>query len=403
MRRLTFSLLILFTLLVFMPVGVQAQDDTAFPVIVGDVESESLEVVQTYMVTQDRDLLADDVTFVSEILFEPVVGRDALLRSPTILFGDAFTDVVISPRQYIVAEDTVVVEFDFTGVNTGTYRSLPPTDIAAYVLMVGIYTVADGQITNIRQYYDSSDLQAQLGYPPYTGVRPVPLQILEPDQVDDIVDNPDAFYDTDVSVQGSYGEPVGQHGFTFWDEDFIDIGQEGLLVLDASGQGLDFTPVEGTTLTVSGTVREFDRAALEADLGYALTAQALENYENFTVLLADSATNLDDVETLGNIEAAPSAFYGQVVTVEGRIGEAVGANAFVLYEDQLIGVGGEVMAFSTAIDPMVSANERVQVTGIVRPLVIDFIETEIDQELTNDMFDDYDLPALIVQEMTVLE
>ena len=407
MRLLSTIMLALF--LVFSMSGAvlaqEAQTNTTDPIIVGNQDAESLQVVQSYFETMDSNLLAEDVSYFDEQSIQAIEGRDMLTQSPTFMYGDSFTEQQLTPLRYIVTEDVVVVEYTFVGRNTGSYATLPATNQLVSVPTVGIYHVEDGQITGIREYMDSDDLYTQLGYPAYTGVQPVaPFTLPEPNAVDDIVDNPPAFYGQEVTIEGGFGEMVGPNAFTLWDEDFIDIGQEGLLVLAASDGAFDFTPVEETMLRVTGTVYEYDRASLEGTVGYALDEGTFTDYQNFTVLVASEIANMDNVDTLANVDQQPESFYGQTVTLEGHIGDTVGDSAFVLFRDQLVGVGGRVLVIAPDFDPATVENNQVQATGVVQPVDAPTIVTETGLTLDENLLSDYqDWTALIANEVMSVE
>ena len=407
----TFSMLVMALLLVFSASSAIAQDtqqqneaaqDTE-PIIAGDVNSESLAVVRNYLQTLDTELLAEDVTYTGERAFGTVQGRDFVTQTPTFFYGDAFSDRQVDVMSYIVADNTVAAELNFIGMNTGAYATLPATGMAVNVPMVMIFRVDNGQIISIRQYFDAEALYSQLGYPAYTGVAPLPGEINQPNNVDDIVHNSEFYYGQEVTVQGAYGEPVGQNAFTFWDQDLIDLGQEGVLVISRTGEGFDFPAVADATLQVTGVVQPYNRADLENEVGYALDDPAFQDYEEFTVLIADEVTVVDEVETIPDVEANAEAFYGQTVTLEGSVGDPVGEQAFVLFEDQLIGVGGRVLVVQPDLDAATFDAEAVRVTGTVQPLDVETLQNESGVTLDPNLLAEYqDLPVLIADDISLI-
>jgi hypothetical protein len=97
--------------------------------------------------------------------------------------------------------------------------------------------------------------------------------------VDDLARDPDRFVGKTVTVTGEVGEVLGRRAhtaFTLEDEDFLF--DESVLVIgdrpEASAAGQGGLPlIEESQVRVTGTVRYFDRTALERDLGLTLSPE----------------------------------------------------------------------------------------------------------------------------------
>ena len=178
MNRLRFQLpvLVLAVLLgAVLAVSVMAQETTTpAPVVIGDANAESLQVVQSYLDTRDPNLLAEDIAYYEPGVAGPITSRGVITQTESLLYNQAFTDTASVPIRYIVADEGfVIVEMEFTGLNTGPYLQQPATDREVLIPMVGVYLVETGQIIEARLYYDTNELYTQLGYGVGPGVAGV--------------------------------------------------------------------------------------------------------------------------------------------------------------------------------------------------------------------------------------
>lgn len=390
-----------------------AQDNTTMgnATVVGDSNSEALQVVQNYLQSHDPNLLAEDAQFFDRTYAEPLVGRGSI-ETQDELFGPAFTNVAIDPLRFVVADSTVVAEYQFQGTNAGPYRANEATNMNVSFPVVSIFQVENGQITDVQRYYDAQAVNMQLGYAPYAGTAfgsaPVAEPVVTEETISNVADYPDQFYNREVTIDGLVGEGVGAHGFILYERDLL--GTDDVLVIDRSEQRTDFIQLPDVRVRVSGTVQQFDLANLESDLGVDLddaTYSDITNRygENLPVLLADSITNLDHVSYIQNILDNPEAFSGKQVGFGGRVGEAVSNQAGFIYEDALvdadrilvIGSSADVFDFTTMDDQLVEVN------GTVRNFVLTDIENEFGLDLDDNLFADYQGPVVVADSITPVE
>ena len=144
------------------------------PVIIGNAQSEEAQVALRYLENPDVTLLAETVTYRDWTQAQPLTLRDDIV-GPANLLNSAFSDHEITIKRVIIAENTVVVEYDFTGVHTGTFLGAEPTGQTVTVEMVAIFEVEDGLITRIDVYYDAATLARALGFtlqPPGAALGP---------------------------------------------------------------------------------------------------------------------------------------------------------------------------------------------------------------------------------------
>jgi steroid delta-isomerase-like uncharacterized protein len=75
----------------------------------------------------------------------------------------AFPDQRHENARFHAARDSVIVEFDLLGTNTGPLYGLPATGSAFRVPVVAVFFFDGERITNERIYFDSASLLAQIG------------------------------------------------------------------------------------------------------------------------------------------------------------------------------------------------------------------------------------------------
>lgn len=101
------------------------------------------------------------------------VARGELLPGPEAYKEDyfrwreAFPDGEVKVTKVIVQDDWAVVEFINRGTQTGPLRSslgtFPPSGKFMQVRYCSVMRVADGQVVEGRDYYDSASIARQLG------------------------------------------------------------------------------------------------------------------------------------------------------------------------------------------------------------------------------------------------
>lgn len=106
--------------------------------------------------------------------------------------------------------------------------------------------------------------------------------------VDDLAHDPDAFVGKTVTVTGEVGEVLGRRShtaFTLEDEDFI--ADESVLVIGSrpTGREGELPLIEDDRVRVTGTVRRFDRAALERELGLTLSPDLYASWRGRPVIV----------------------------------------------------------------------------------------------------------------------
>ena len=241
---------------------------------------------------------------------------------------------------------------------------------------------------------------------PYPVVPPGSLNAPSDATIDDILDNPDAYYGEQVMVGGEVDETLGPRSFTLEDSDLLF--DEHILVVadrplvDSQGQPLDLSTLEGRFLWASGTVHEFNQTAFEQQLGVDLDDSRFSDWAGRPAIIANSVLDWADDPTPGTGAAGngsvppvagsagpsvdailnnPDTFYGQTTSVTGQIGQMVADRAFVLTDsdtgqEQLLVVSALSLPATLARgdDRTPDRGGAVEVTGEIRQL--DLVELE---------------------------
>lgn len=181
----------------------------------------------------------------------------------------------------------------------------------------------------------------------------------------------------EVTVRGQVEEIEPGMTFTLGAEGFLE--GEDVLVVNVSGEMLPEMPDEQLELQVTGELGEFVYADVDRLYDFDLDPDLYVDYENRPVIFAESLTLSPG---LGDISERPENFYSKEVAVEGEIGEVWSDIAFSLDEEQLIG-GEDLLVINLTNEPIPAEEERVVVTGMVRPFVI--ADLERDYDLTWDL------------------
>ncbi|MDQ4132721.1 MAG: hypothetical protein M3179_05815 [Actinomycetota bacterium] len=98
----------------------------------------------------------------------------------------------------------------------------------------------------------------------------------------------DSWVGQQVTVSGNVSEMVGQNAIRLGGDDF---GGDGILVIEVTASGI----TEDDDVRVTGTVRDFDAAAFERELGTDVYEDDLyDRWEDEVVLVASNVTELSN-------------------------------------------------------------------------------------------------------------
>ncbi len=241
--------------------------------------------------------------------------------------------------------------------------------------------------------------------------------------VSDITDNPQEYYNSNVTVSGQVGELVGPRAFTIGTED--DVGGGTLLVVGAQQlpeiiEGEAEEIAADDVVQVSGPVQEFNIAEVEDEIGFDLQDGLFSDFEGRPVVVANTVdlqpeggdAGAQNVQaTLADITDEPEEYYGQTLTVDGAVAQIIEPNAFVIVEQQLAedeellndpaALAEEgVLVMSDGPQPNLSELMTVQVTGTFQEFEVATFEEELGVELDDGLYSEWGgQPAIQAQQI----
>ena len=194
--------------------------------------------------------------------------------------------------------------------------------------------------------------------------------------IEEISEEEDNTVGKEVTVRGKVVEVEPGVSFTLEEEGFLE--GDKVLVINVSGKMLP--PVSDELgLQVTGEVKRLVLIDIEREYELGLDPELYAEYENKPVILADYMVLSPDLE---DVSENPDQYYSQEIAIEGEVDEIRNDYAFTLKEDQLIG-GDDLLIINATGEPLPSVDEKVVVTGMVRPFIK--AEFERDYDLTWDL------------------
>lgn len=111
-------------------------------------------------------LYAEDAVLFAPMSPDPVRGRDAIWQYESAMHA-AFPEAALITRKPVIDQETVAVEWEYSGKNTGPIttpmRIIPPTGQWMKIFGCSFLHFRDGLIAQERRYYDARTLYQQLG------------------------------------------------------------------------------------------------------------------------------------------------------------------------------------------------------------------------------------------------
>src|SRR3712207_2715475 len=183
------------------------------------------------------------------------------------------------------------------------------------------------------------------------------------------------------------------------DSTFLDTNE--VLVVGASEEMLDTALAAGSPVWVRGTVRTFNLAEVQEEVGYDLDDEIFEQYEGQPAIVAESIQVTEaTTATIAEIITDPTPYYGRFVSVYGVVNEVVDERAFIV-----AGMPGDpdellvVAVNEGVIDMEVAQGQAVDILGVVQavdPVVFEQ-DYAYDPELLADFEDEAALVATSIQ------
>lgn len=215
--------------------------------------------------------------------------------------------------------------------------------------------------------------------------------------IEEITSDPARYYGQTVTVGGEIENIVGRRAFTVGGESFL--GDPELLVVGASplpavaGRPADAGLAENDLVTVTGPVRRFVVADVEREIGFDLDDNLFRDWEGKPAVVARNV-NLSPFRAqpaqgagpgpalgVGPLLETPDRYFGQPVTVNGRVTRVVGPNAVVL-DNRLL-----VTARNLPNNLQVGAPLRV--TGPFNRFALPTFERDLGVDLNDQLFGEF--------------
>ncbi len=180
----------------------------------------------------------------------------------------------------------------------------------------------------------------------------------------------------EVTVRGEVAQVEPGISFVLQEEGLFD-GDE-VLVINVSQKILP-EQTDDLGLQITGEVGTLILADVEQDYGLDLDPNLYVDYENKPVIFASNMVLSPDLE---DVAENPDIYYSQEIAVRGEVKNINSDYAFILREDKLFS-DDNLLILSTKGEPLPTQDEKVVVTGIVRPYIQS--EFERDYDLTWDL------------------
>lgn len=177
----------------------------------------------------------------------------------------------------------------------------------------------------------------------------------------------------EVTVRGEISEI--EPGMSFTINEGGDLFADGdVLVINVSGEMFPQMAAEDIQMQVTGEVGQFVYADVNSLYDLDLDPDLYVDYEDRPVIFASSSALSPDI---GEISESPDNFYDREVAIEGQVGEIKSDTAFTMNEGDLIGTD-DLLVVNVTGEPIPAEEQRVVVTGMLRPFVVADLERDYD-------------------------
>ncbi len=193
----------------------------------------------------------------------------------------------------------------------------------------------------------------------------------------EVSDTTDRLIGETITIRSQPITSVSPTSFTVTDEALF--GSETILVVNATGQTLTLPDGQNMDIQATGEVRRFVLPEINRDYNLKLQPDLYSEYEGRTVIVAQSMVLAPQP---GEIISNPNLYYNQTLAVAGEVADKKNEALFTLNEGQLLG-GEELLVLRTDSQPIISDDQSVVVTGVLRPFVV--AELQRDYNLTWDL------------------
>ncbi|MFQ4145048.1 hypothetical protein [Chlorogloeopsis sp. ULAP02] len=215
----------------------------------------------------------------------------------------------------------------------------------------------------------------------------------------DVSQKTDALVGKLVTVRSQPINRLNDRVFTITDREVFS--GERIVVVNNTGQPVNWPIPQDARLQVTGTVTKFDPNAIQQEYGLNLGQDSYREYQGRPAIIAQSIA-LAPVP--GEISENPKAYYNKVIAVPADVERIYSPNAFVLEDDTLLGNNPLLVLVTDQIKEKapIKQGERIVATGTLRPFVVTELERDYNfgwnQQLRGQLEKEYNTrPVLIVE------
>lgn len=202
------------------------------------------------------------------------------------------------------------------------------------------------------------------------------IQAQEPDSnttLEELEEGATGLIGEEVTVRGLINEIEPGMSFTMNEEGDI-FAEDEILVINVSGEMLPDMLAEDIEMQVTGEVGQFVYADVNSLYDLDLDPDLYVDYEDRPVIFATSSA---PSPSIGDISKNPEEFYSREVAIEGQVREIKSDRAFTMHEGGIIGTDNLLVVNVTG-EPIPAEEQRVVVTGMLRPFVVADLERDYD-------------------------
>lgn len=238
----------------------------------------------------------------------------------------------------------------------------------------------------------------------------------------EVARHPEVMWGKTVTISARVDQSLSPHSLLLGNDKPV-VGDKVLVVSESKLGDLvlllaesDTVLEEGDVIQVTGVVREYEPAELEASLGVNLDKEALSGYSSPAVLVAEEidvdvpiASAAGDQEfggsagydlgvTISDVTAHPQEHAGLTVTVSGEVEEhLLTPHAFLLGDDALLAV-------TKTPRPELFVEATVYITGEVRLFNLKDTERELGIDLDDEALRSYEgQPVILVDSLLLMK
>ncbi|NJL84273.1 MAG: hypothetical protein HC890_17570 [Chloroflexaceae bacterium] len=209
-------------------------------------------------------------------------------------------------------------------------------------------------------------------------VSPAQAQIIAQNTtVEDVADDPTQLIGRTVTLRGATETSDRPYSFILKDEDLFGLIDDAeVLVINLTGGPLPTRPKDDIEFQVTGRVGRFLQNDILEVFGLNLSDPFYDEYEDRPVVFAQSIALSPSPDEIFD---SPQSYYSRPVAVKGEVEQVLSNNAFTVEDDEIVDevLGArDLLVINASGSPALSADQKLVITGTIRPLSIAQLEQE---------------------------